>query len=170
MSESIHGAAGQSVRISAKRFEASPFAQFYVNAETLWGVYAGRLYCTYNGNDPTEIYWKLRRQAVMYDVPERPVQIEGPDVVPFLERVFARRISNLREGRGRYAIACTPRGGVFTDGILFRLADQRFWYVQPDGPLESWLIAHSEGFDVEISDPKSRVLQTSGPIVHRHHA
>ena len=28
---------------------------------------------------------------------------------------------------------------------------------------ETWLLAHSEGFDVEISDPKSRVIQIQGP-------
>ncbi len=105
----------------------------------------------------------MRRRAVLYDVPERPVQIEGPDAVPFLEHIFARRVGTLSEGGGRYAIACTPRGGVFMDGILFRLSEDRFWYVQPDGPLEAWLVAHSAGYDVRISDPHSRVLQIQGP-------
>lgn len=96
-------------------------------------------------------------------MPERPVQIEGPDVVPFMERVFARRISNLPVGRGRYAIACTPKGGVFIDGVLLNFSKNRYWHVQPDGGLEAWLLALSEGFDVMISDPHSRVLQIQGP-------
>ncbi|MGB5329519.1 MAG: aminomethyl transferase family protein, partial [Gammaproteobacteria bacterium] len=83
--------------------------------------------------------------------------------MPFLERIFARRIGNLREGRGRYAIACTPDGGTFMDGILFKMEENRFWYVQPDGALEAWLIAHSDGFEIKISDPESRVLQIQGP-------
>nr|WP_281414315.1 aminomethyltransferase family protein [Pseudohalocynthiibacter aestuariivivens] len=127
------------------------------------GVYAGRSYPIDLGDDPSKMYWILRRQSVMYDVPERPVEISGPEVVPFLEKVFARHIATLKEGRGRYAIACTPQGGVFMDGVLFRLSDNRFWYVQPDGALVPWLIAHSGGFDVTISDPKSRVLQIQGP-------
>lgn len=127
------------------------------------GVYAGRYYSVFNGEDTTETYWALRRKAALYDVPERPVEISGPDAVPFMERVFARQISSLKEGRGRYAIACTPAGGVFMDGILFKLTTDRFWYVQPDGALESWLLAHSDGFDVTISDPHSRVLQIQGP-------
>ena len=49
------------------------------------------------------------------------------------------------------------------DGLLFKLAENRFWYVQPDGALEAWLTAHSEGFDVTVSDPHSRVLQIQGP-------
>ena len=35
--------------------------------------------------------------------------------------------------------------------------------VQADGPFEDWLLAHSAGFDVKISDPKSRVIQIQGP-------
>jgi aminomethyltransferase len=127
------------------------------------GVYAGRYYSVTNGENAEEVYWTLRRKAVLYDVPERPVEISGPDAGRFLEHIFARKISSLKEGRGRYAIACTHEGRLFMDGVLFKLAENRFWYVQPDGALETWLLAHSAGFDVSITDPKSRVLQIQGP-------
>lgn len=151
------------VRISARRFEDSPYLERYSTSEMVRGVYAGRFFPMFYGDDPAEKYWLLRRQAALYDVPERPVEIAGADAVPFLEKVFARKVSTLKEGRGRYAIACTPQGGVFMDGLLFKLSENRFWYVQPDGALETWLMAHSEGFDIKISDPKSRVLQIQGP-------
>ncbi|MEM9471844.1 MAG: aminomethyltransferase family protein [Pseudomonadota bacterium] len=163
MSNSIHSDRQQTVRVSNRRFELSPFHDCWANEHTIMGVYAGRYYSVYNGEDVTEAYWALRRKAVLYDVPERPVEISGPDAVPFLEHVFARRIASLKQGRGRYAIACTPAGGVFMDGILFRLGPDRFWYVQPDGALETWLHAHSGGFEVTVSDPHSRVLQIQGP-------
>ena len=69
----------------------------------------------------------------------------------------------MKIGRGYYAIACTPKGGIFMDGVVFRFSENHFWYVQADGPFEMWLLAHSEGFDVEINDPKSRVIQIQGP-------
>lgn len=163
MSNSIHGDLTKTVRVSSRRFESSPFFDCYINAETIYGVYAGRYYAVFNGEDPIESYWALRRKAALYDVPERPVQIEGPDAVPFLERILSRRVANLQEGRGRYAIACTSDGKVFIDGVLFRLSSDRFWYVQPEGALEAWLVAHREGFDVTMSDPHSRVLQIQGP-------
>ena len=163
MSNSIHSDTMNTVRISARRFETSPFEDRWMNPETVMGVYAGRYYSVFNGEDVNECYWALRRNAVLYDVPERPVEISGPDAVPFLERIFARRISTLKEGRGRYAIACAHSGHVFMDGILFKLSEDRFWYVQPDGALETWLIAHGDGFDVTVSDPHSRVLQIQGP-------
>ena len=163
MSTSITSYKTNTVRISTRRFEQSPYYENYVNSETVLGVAADRYYASFNGENPVETYWTLRRKAVLFDVPEKPWQIEGPDALPFLEKIFARRIENLLEGRGRYAIACTPDGGTFMDGILFKLAENRFWYVQPDGALEAWLIAHSNDFDVTISDPHSRVLQIQGP-------
>jgi glycine cleavage system aminomethyltransferase T len=49
------------------------------------------------------------------------------------------------------------------DGILFRLAENRFWFVQPDGDFHTWFLAHKGALDVTISDPASRVLQVQGP-------
>ena len=49
------------------------------------------------------------------------------------------------------------------DGVLFRLGGDRFWYVQADGALETWLIALSGGYEITITDPQSRVIQIQGP-------
>lgn len=163
MGDSVHSDTYRTVRVSSRRFERSPFQDRWETPDTVMGVYAGRYYSAFNGEDVNADYWALRRTAVLYDVPERPVEISGPDAEALLERVFSRRVGNLKEGRGRYALACTPRGGVFMDGILFRLDTNRFWYVQPDGALEAWLLAHCDGLDVQITDPHSRVLQIQGP-------
>ena len=143
--------------------ELSPFHHCYANDQTVLRLAAGRFFAHHNG-DPSELgYWALRKQAALFDVPERPVEISGPDAVAFLERIVARRIGDMKIDRGRYALICTHQGGIFMDGILFRLAETRFWFVHPDGDLEPWLLAHSHGFDVTFSDPKSRVLQLQGP-------
>ncbi|MBT5296564.1 MAG: aminomethyl transferase family protein [Octadecabacter sp.] len=151
------------ISISARRFEESPFIERTDGPEMIRGVYAGRYFAIYLGEDYLDKYWCLRQKALIFDTPEKPVEISGPDAVPFLERVLARKVATMTEGRGYYAIACTPQGGVFMDGVMFRLGEDRFWYVQADGPFEAWLMAHSGGFDVTISDPRSRVLQIQGP-------
>ncbi|MCY3769224.1 MAG: aminomethyltransferase family protein [Gammaproteobacteria bacterium] len=151
------------VRVSARRFEESPFIARTDSPDMIRGVYAGRYLAIYMGEDPVQKYWVLRRKALIFDVPEKPVEVSGPDAVPFLDRVFARNIAPMHEGRGYYTIACTPQGGIMMDGVLFKLGPDRFWYVQADGPFETWLIAHSGGFDVTISDPRSRVIQIQGP-------
>ena len=150
-------------RIFPGSTELSPFHRCYETEDTVLRVCAGRFFVHDNGDDPVAAYWALREKAVLYDVPERPLEISGPDASRFLEMIFARRISDLRVGRGRYAIACAFGGGIFMDGILFRLAPDRFWFVQPDGDMRTWLLAHDNGLDVRVSDPRSRVLQVQGP-------
>ena len=143
--------------------ELSPFHHCYANDQTVLRLAAGRFFAHYNGDHLVTCYWALRKHAALFDVPERPVEISGPDTVASLERILARHIGDMEIDRGRYALACTHHGGIFMDGILFRLAENRFWFVHPDGDLDTWLLAHSYGFDVTVSDPKSRVLQLQGP-------
>jgi len=151
------------VSISARRFEESPFIDRYDTKNMVRGVYAGRFFSVYNGEDYLAKYWTLRRKAVIFDVPEKPIEISGSDAAPFLDKVLTRKVSTIKEGRGYYALACTPQGGIFMDGVVFKLDNDRFWYVQADGPFETWLMAHSDGFDIKITDPHSRVLQIQGP-------
>ena len=150
-------------KIYAGSTELSPFHGCYATEDTVLRTCAGRFFVHDNGDDTVATYWALRKQAVLYDVPDRPLEISGPDALVFLEKIFARQISSLMVGRGYYTLACTHSGGLFMDGILFRLGETRFWFVQPDGDMHTWFLAHNTGFDVTISDPKSRVLQLQGP-------
>ena len=149
--------------VGMKRFDKGPYFDFYHKEDNLYGVYAERFYPISLGNDTEEMYWNLRRKAVMYDTPEKPIQIEGPQAGEFLDKVFSRKISTMNVGRGRYAIACYEDGGIFIDGVFFRLEENKYWYVQPDGPLETWLKAHQANYNVKISDPSSRSIQIQGP-------
>ena len=151
------------VGISARRFEESPFISRHDTSNMVRGVYADRFFAVHNNDDHIAKYWTLRRKALIFDVPEKPIEISGKDAVPFLEKVLTRKVSSMKEGRGYYALACTPNGGIFMDGVVFRFSDTKFWYVQADGPFEAWLTALSDGFEVEITDPHSRVIQIQGP-------
>ena len=151
------------VGISARRFEESPFIQRTQHPDMVRGVYAGRYFAISLNEDYIEKYWCLREKALIFDTPEKPVEISGPDAEAFLDYVLARKVYTMNEKRGYYAIACTAKGGVFMDGMVFRFGKNRFWYVQADGPFENWLMAHSGAFDVTISDPRVRVLQIQGP-------
>ena len=153
----------QTIQISARRFEESPFIQRTNTSNMVRGVYAGRYFPMKIDEDPQEKYWLLRQKALLFDVPEKPIEISGKDSVSFLNKVLTREISKTKIGRGYYALACTPKGGIFMDGVLFRFDEEKFWYVQADGPFEDWLIAHSSNYDIQIKDPKSRVLQIQGP-------
>ncbi len=153
----------KTIKISARRFEESPYIERTYSPEMVRGVYAGRYFPMSIGEDPIKKYWLLRQKALIFDVPEKPIEISGPDAIPFLEKVLTRKVSSINEGRGYYSLACTPQGGIFMDGVLFKFNENKFWYVQADGPFEDWLLAHTSNYNVKISDPKSRVLQIQGP-------
>ena len=153
------------VRLSSFRLAQSAFAHRYVTDETVFGLYCDRLYPlkTTQDEDPIPQYWKLRHGVLLYDVPEKPLEIIGPDAARLLERVLACRVETLGIGRCRYGIACNEDGTVLMDGVVMRLAEDRYWYVKANGEFTSWLKANAIGLDVEVSDPNSRVLQIQGP-------
>jgi glycine cleavage system aminomethyltransferase T len=151
------------MRVNTKRFASSPFLERYATDETIFGVYGGRLYPLSLGGDPVDGYWRLRRHAALYDVPERPLQIAGPAAEPLLDRVLTRDVRKLRPGRAAYAIACDERGGILMDGVLMRFSADRFWYVLADGEFLGWLRAQAIGLDVTVDDPGSWVVQVQGP-------
>ncbi len=132
----------------------------------------GATYCVYNRRMmPVSLamsrredgYWALRRGVTRLDTGELPTEIAGPDAARLLDRVFTRQVSELRPGRCTYGIACWPDGGILVDGILIRLEEERYWYVQADGDIVGWMRAHAMGLDVEVRDPDSWVHQIQGP-------
>ena len=153
------------VEFSSYRQYQSPFAGRYATESTIFGLYCGRLYPlkASHDEDPIPNYWKLRNGVLLYDVPEQPIEIVGPDAVRVLERVLVCQAETLGVGRCRYALACYEDGTIVMDGVVMRLGADRFWYVKANGEFISWLKAAAIGLDAEVSDPKSQVLQIQGP-------
>jgi aminomethyltransferase len=145
------------------RCERSPWFDCTWNEKAFYGEYAGRLVLLSLGNDAVDEYWALRRGVGLFDVPERPVEIRGPDALQLLNPLFTRPVDRLRAGRGAYGLLCHQGGGLVCDGILFRIDEDRYWYVHADADVYTWLVAHAHGLDVEIRDPRSWVLQVQGP-------
>jgi len=119
--------------------------------------------CCFDDHSTTEGYWLLRRKAAVLHTGEFPVQFEGPDAEKLLDYLFTKDITKVKVGRCGYGIACYEDGGLLVDGILLRLAQDKFWYAQADGDFYSWARAHAAGMDVKISDPDVFVSQVQGP-------
>ena len=153
------------VRLSAFRVGQSPFAHRYMTDQTVFCLYCDRLYPVKMTpeEDPVPNYWRLRRGVMLYDVPEKPLEIIGPDASRLLEKVLTCRVETLPVGRARYGLACRHDGTILMDGVVMRLARNRFWYVKANGEFQSWLEANTAGLEVRVTDPDSRVLQIQGP-------
>lgn len=145
------------------RFRHSPFLERYANDDAVFGIYSRRLFPLSLGADATEDYRQLRTASAMFDVPEHPLLVEGPDAERLLDRVLVCDVAALAPGRARYGIACDERGGILMDGILIRHTPERFWYVMADGDFLGWIRAHALGMDVRIADPRSWVAAIQGP-------
>lgn len=159
----IHAESHPVVRLNTKRFDLSPYVEKWKTDKTIFGIYNTRLYPVSHGEDPIPHYWKLRRGIMLFDVPEKPIDIKGPDAVKLLERALTRKIGDMKMMKCRYAIGCTPSGTIIMDGVVIRIAEDHFWYVEANGGFDDWLILLAEGMDVTVSDPRSRVLQVQGP-------
>lgn len=151
--------------VSGFTLSAHPLAHQELPYQPEYAVYAGRVVSARMGVDshPDDMYWQLRRRVVVRHTAELPTEIRGPDAVRLADRVFTRSVDRVGVGRASYQIACYFDGGMITDGLLLRLEEERFWYVQADGDLFSWLKAHTTGLDVDVFDPGVFVTQVQGP-------
>ena len=75
------------VRVSARRFEESPYASCYDNPKMVRGVYAGRFFPVFNGEDPIQKYWVLRRKAAIFDRATQALLENPEDVTARLQRI-----------------------------------------------------------------------------------
>jgi sarcosine oxidase subunit alpha len=69
----------------------------------------------------------VRRGVALFDgSPLGKIEIGGRDAATFLDRLYYHRLSDLKVGRVRYVFLLTEHGKVYDDGVVARLADDRF--------------------------------------------
>ena len=141
----------------------SPWFKATRDLTTAYGDHEGRLTPVIFERAIADEYRVLRTHAGIFDVPERPLEIRGPDAGAFLDFVFTRKVSTMAVDRGRYGLMCHDDGGIACDGVVFRLAEDWFWYVHADRDVFTWLNALKFGHDVEIRDPQAWAIQIQGP-------
>jgi sarcosine oxidase subunit alpha len=54
------------------------------------------------------------------------IEVVGPDAATFMNRLYVNNWSNLAPGRSRYGVLLRDDGFVYDDGVVARLADDRF--------------------------------------------
>ncbi|MET0801905.1 MAG: 2Fe-2S iron-sulfur cluster-binding protein [Actinomycetota bacterium] len=79
------------------------------------------------------------------------IELVGPDVATFLDRLYTNRMSTLAVGSIRYGLMLGLDGMVFDDGVAMRLSDDRF------------LITTTTGGAAKVMDHVEEWLQTEWP-------
>ncbi|MFM7247860.1 MAG: 2Fe-2S iron-sulfur cluster-binding protein [Actinomycetota bacterium] len=108
------------------------------------------------------------------------IDVKGADAGAFLDRLYTGVMSTLKPGRARYGVMCKADGMVMDDGVVLRLADDRFlvttttggaagvldWmedFLQTEWPdLDVWLTSVTEQWaTVAVVGPRSRDMMAA---------
>ena len=89
----------------------SPWFKATRDLTTAYGDHEGRLTPVTFNRTISDEYRVLRTAAGIFDVPEVPLEICGPDAPAFLDYVFTRPVSLMAVDRGRYGLMCHHGGG-----------------------------------------------------------
>lgn len=84
------------------------------------------------------------------------IDVQGPDAVEFLNRMYTGDFSKLGVGRCKYGLLCHADGMVFDDGVTMRLAPDRF------------LVTTTTGNAAAVLDWFEEWLQTEWPELRVH--
>ncbi len=87
------------------------------------------------------------------------IEVVGPDAGVFLDRIYVNRLADLSVGRCRYAVMLSEAGFVMDDGVVARLADDRFHITTTTGGAAQ-VLHHMEDYR-QTEWPELRVWLTS---------
>ena len=123
---------------------------------------------SYTGLGAVEEYWACRDAATIQDLSQlRKVEVTGPDAEALLDRVLTRDLRRLAPGHCAYSAACRAHGGMFDDGILFRLGPDGFRWTCGAPTAAEWLqqVATEQGLDVWVRNVTESLdnLAVQGP-------
>jgi len=142
----------------------------YFESTLKWGC---KEYTTYNHmyfpvyyNTPEDDYWSLVNDVTLWDVAvERQVEITGPDATKFTQMLTPRNLSDCEVTQCKYVLNTNYEGGILSDPILLRLAENHWWYSISDSDLLLWAmgVAGKGKYDIKLVEPDVSPLQVQGP-------
>jgi sarcosine oxidase subunit alpha len=104
------------------------------------------------------------------------IDVRGPDAIEFLERIYTHDVARMTVGRCAYGIMLGEDGMVKDDGVMARVAEDRFYLTTTTGGaaavlgwLESWLQTEWPGLEVYLTSLTDQLstLAIAGPNSRR---
>ena len=111
----------------------------------------------------------VREQAGMFDVSHMgEFFVEGPDALPFLQKVTSNDVSKLIPGKIQYSCFPNEQGGIVDDLLVYCFSEVHFLLVVNASNMDKdWnhLMQYTEGFDVKLSNQSDEysLLAVQGP-------
>ncbi|WP_406944380.1 glycine cleavage system aminomethyltransferase GcvT [Halobacillus sp. SY10] len=109
-----------------------------------------------------EEHQATRTAAGLFDVSHMAeVMVEGPDSLPFLQKMLTNDVSKLEPGKAQYTIMCYEDGGTVDDLIVYHLDQDKYLLVVNAANRQKdyeWLKEHQEG-DVTVKDVSDEYVQ-----------
>ncbi|MEJ5913528.1 2Fe-2S iron-sulfur cluster-binding protein [Pseudokineococcus sp. 1T1Z-3] len=84
------------------------------------------------------------------------IDVQGADAGELLDRLYTNLMSSLKVGRVRYGVMCGPDGMVLDDGVVLRLAQDR------------WMVMTTTGGAAKVLEWMEEWLQTEWPHLRVH--
>ena len=100
------------------------------------------------------------------------IEVQGPDALDFLERIYTHRVGRLRPGQCSYGMMLGEDGMVMDDGICARLGEQHFYLTTTTGGaaqvlgwMEQWLQTEWPSLQVYLTSVTERwaTIVLAGP-------
>ena len=113
-----------------------------------------------------EDYWHLRKHVQIWDVAtQRQVDIKGPDAARLVQWMTPRDLTQAKVGQCLYVPLVDEQGGMISDPVLLKLADDHFWLSIADSDVLLWAqgLALGANFSVDICEPDVAPLAVQGP-------
>ncbi|ATP41037.1 glycine cleavage system protein T [Solibacillus sp. R5-41] len=111
----------------------------------------------------------VRNRAGLFDVSHMgEIFVEGPDALPYLQKLLSNDISKIAIGGAQYSALCYENGGVVDDLLTYRLDETRYLLCVNASNIDkdfAWMKEHVEG-DVTITNASDDFAQIAlqGPL------
>ena len=111
----------------------------------------------------------VRERAGMFDVSHMgEFFVEGPDAIPFLQKVTSNDVSKLIPGKIQYSCFPNEQGGIVDDLLVYCFSEEHFLLVVNASNMDKdWnhLQNYTSGFEVELSNKSDdySLLAVKGP-------
>lgn len=130
-----------------------------------WRRWAGYIVASKYEMTHEREYYAIRNSATLIDVsPLYKYEFVGADVERFFGRLLIRDIRTCKVGQAQYTCWCNEDGEALEDGVILRLADERFRLTVAE-PNLAWFEDNALGYDVTITDISEQyaILAVQGP-------